>query len=384
MEIRRSYQQGSLPPTMDGQDESYSDFTGKSFSKSESTDQNEILSNIAEELADTVSTFGRTSKFGRKNDSFDNDTVSAILEENAEEKIFILIKQITKFQGQTSILNYARQFFPNEWDLFQALREILLRRKLSEIQKKKVREALLDLERFGDQKKIKSSINVTSLARRFSKSRNGNKITAKELRNSYLRFLELEVPATYIYNDWIDEFGFKNRRRLLLFTRSALIADMKASEPGVHLHEFGPISDRISDARILHTLDLNLTGSFKDFAFGSLTGYSKVPFSEEHILTLFLTGLIDCDALGQVYDKFKNDFMSEMTVNRQAIVVQMIRNVYNLTPDFLYANLGYQEATIDFLNEVLYSLHSKERNVFTYDSCFRQKNIQTHLTFNHW
>ncbi|AUX72533.1 HrpJ domain-containing protein [Erwinia pyrifoliae] len=371
MEIRRSYQPGSLPPTMDGQDESYSDLTGKSFSKSESTDQNEILSNIAEELADTVSTFGRASKFGRKNDSFDNDTVSAILEENAEEKIFILIKQITKFQGQTSILNYARQFFPNEWDLFQALREILLSRKLSELQKKKVREALVDLRNFGDQKKIKSSINVAFVARRFSENRNGNKVTAKELRNSYLRFLELEVPATYIYHDWIDEFGFNNRKRVLLFTRSALIADMKANEPGLHVNEFGPISARISDARILHTLDLKLTSSFKDFAFSSFAGHSEILFSEEHILTLFLTGLINCDALGPVFDKFKNDFMYGMTLNRQAIAVQMIKNVYNLTPEFLYANLAYQEATIDFLTEELNSLHEKERNLVTYDRCFR-------------
>jgi type III secretion protein W len=39
----------------------------------------QALSNAAEEMADILSAFGRFSKTGRKNDSTDNDFVSAML-----------------------------------------------------------------------------------------------------------------------------------------------------------------------------------------------------------------------------------------------------------------------------------------------------------------
>ncbi|MEN4910728.1 HrpJ domain-containing protein [Erwinia amylovora] len=366
MEIQRLPLAGALNNILDD-NKSDLNISKKSSSSSELVDHNEKLSNIAEELADSLSSLGRTSKIGRKNDSSDNDTVTAILEENADEKIFILIKQISKFQDQTSILNYARQLFPNEWDLLQALREMLLSRKLSDAQKRKVKEALVDLNAFGDRKKIQSSANVGGIAKQFSKINKDCKITAKDLRNCYLRFLELEVPATYLYQDWIHEFGFNYRKRVMLFIRTALIADMKASVPGIHLHEFGPLSTRHSDVRILRTLDLKLTIYFRNFSFSSMTEFNKEIIIDEYILNLYITGLINVDELAQAFNNFKNDFMSEMPVNRQATVVQIFLNVYNNTPDFLYANLGYHAATITFLSTLLDSLHRKERNLIIYE-----------------
>ncbi len=100
------------------------------------------LSNAAEEMADILSAFGRFSKMGRKNDSTDNDFVSAMLEDQADEKLDTLIRQVAKLRDVNTLINFARQLFPNDSDLMLALREMLLSRQLSELQKKKSKRRL--------------------------------------------------------------------------------------------------------------------------------------------------------------------------------------------------------------------------------------------------
>jgi len=218
--------------------------------------QDEIDAN-SEEMADLLSLFGRLGKAGRKTYLPEHDFESSILEDKAEEKLGLLIKNISKYPDSSPFLNYSRSLFPDDSDLMCALRELLLSRKLSELQKKKIKEIIADLEKFCDTKKMKSAINVSRLARRFTHDDHARILTAKGLRKSYLRFIELDIPVSFIYQDWIDEYGFENRKRLLAFTLSALIADIKSNQPGIHFAEFGTLSAKLSEARVLHTLSIN-------------------------------------------------------------------------------------------------------------------------------
>ncbi|QQG29066.1 type III secretion system gatekeeper subunit SctW [Pectobacterium carotovorum] len=331
----------------------------------------EEISNAAQEMADLLSAFGRFSKSGRKNDSADNDFVSSMLEDKADEKLGSLIKQAANIRNLGHFLNLARGFFPNDSDLMLALRELLLSRQLSELQKKKIKEAIKDLEKFGDSKKMQSGINVGRIARRFSDAEGDKSLSAKDLRSSYLRFLELDLPAGFIYQDWIDEYGYHNRQCLLAFTLSALVADMKANEPGIHFDEFGPLSAKLSDARVLHTLDHSLSENFFAFPFREQMRNQQEIVGEEQIVRLYMTGLIDFENFESMLKTFSHDYMSLLLIKQRATVIQTLRNIYNNTPGSLYADPAYRNIVLDFISALMTSLSEKEKNTGIWNEFYK-------------
>ncbi|WP_168404107.1 type III secretion system gatekeeper subunit SctW [Erwinia amylovora] len=318
------------------------------------------LSNAAEEMADILSAFGRFSRTGRKNDSADNDFASSILEDQADEKLNTLVKQVEKLRDLSNLLSFARSLFPDDSDLMLALRE-LLGRRLTELQKKKIKEAIADLEKFADRQKMQSGMNIGRLAKKFRQSKSDKKLSAKNFRNSYLRFLEQDIPTGFIYQDWIDEYGCDNRTRLLAFTMAALVADMKANEPGIHVAEFGPLSDKLSDARALNTLDQSLLEKFAEFSFKEQMKKQQLILDEERIIKLYMTALIDFDNFKSVLQAFSDDFMSNLLIRQRAEVLQVLKNMFNETPAFLYADANYRNFVLDFMSLTMLSVHEKEK-----------------------
>lgn len=331
----------------------------------------EEMSNAAEEMAYLLSALGRFSKAGRKNDSADNDFVSSMLEDLADEKLDTLIKHVTKLRDLNNLLNFARQLFPDDSDLMLALREMLLSRQLSELQKKKIKEAIADLEKFGDTKKMQSGMNVGRLAKRFSDGSGDSPMSAKDLRNSYLNFLELEMPAGFIYKDWIDVYGYQNRTRLLAFTLSALIADMKANEPGIHFSEFGPLSAKLSDARLLHTLDQLLNESFAKFPFRGQMRHNQLMLGEADIVGLYIAGLVDSDEFKLALKEFSKNFMSLLLLKQRSMVIQELRNVYNMTPEFFFVDTLYREVIVNHLATLLRKMLEKEKNTGIWNEYYK-------------
>lgn len=318
------------------------------------------MNTATEEMADLLSSFGRFSKLGRRNDSAENDFVSSMLEDKADEKLGNIVRNINKLQNLANFLNFSRSLFPNDSDLMLALRELLLSRQLSQLQKKKIKEAIFDLEKFCDTQKMNSGINVGHIAKRFSNGNGGKSIAAKELRNSYLRFLELDIPASFIYQDWIDEFGCHNRTRLLSFTLTALVADMKASVPGIHFDEFGLLGAKLSDARILHTLDISLIESFSGLPFYEKLKNIDGALTEEIIINLFMIGLINQENFEKKLSEFSRQYMSDLLIKQRATAIQALRNIYNVTPEFLYADPLCRFFIQDYMSSLMLSMHEKE------------------------
>jgi len=203
-------------------------------------------------------------------------------------------------------------------------------------------------------------MNVGKLARRFTSDDEGNILTAKDLRKSYLRFIELDIPASFIYQDWIDEYGCKNRKRLLAFTLSALIADMKSSQPGIHFEEFGMLSAKLSDARILHTLDQSLVDSINGLKFIEKIKNHAGRVNESYIINLFMTGLIDFDNFKPALSKFNQDYMSDLLIKQRATAFQALRNIFNITPEILYSDPNFRDLIQDSMSSIMLLLHEKE------------------------
>ncbi|MEH4929689.1 HrpJ domain-containing protein [Enterobacter cloacae] len=320
----------------------------------------EELKNAADDMAGLLRAL-RLGRNWRKNDSAENDYASSILEDGADEKLDTLIRQVAKLRDLNNMLNFARQFFPADCDLILVLREMLLSRKLSELHKAKIKESIADLEKFGDSKKMQSGINVGRLAKKFSGGCGKRPLLAKELRHCYLNFLTLEIPAGFIYKDWIKVYGYQNRTRLLSFTLSALVADMKANEPGIHSSEFGPLSAKLSHARSLHNLDQLLNESFKKFPFRNQMRDKEVELGEEDIVGLYITGLVCPEDFKMALKVFINRFMPLLLIKQRSVVIQEIRNIYNTTPVFLFNDAVYRDSITNHLSVLLSKLNEKEK-----------------------
>jgi len=318
------------------------------------------LNDAAEEMAELLSSSGRRlSKAGQKNDNTDIDYGTTVLEENADENFDVLVRQVPKLQNYNNILNFARNLFPNDSDLMLVLRELIHSRKLSESQKKKVKEAIVDLEKFGDMQKIQSGINVGNIATKFSGGHGEKHITPSDLRNAYLLFLEFDsVPVSYIYQGWIKQYGFRNRKRILSFMLSALIADTKANEPGVHFHEFGLMSSKLSDARFLHSLDELVIRRFLSFPF-----WNQMRNLEEQVIAdIYMMGLIDSDKLKESLQNFSFEHMPLLTIKQQAKVMQTFMYVFNLTPAFLYSEIIYRDIVLEIMISIMTNIYKVEIN----------------------
>lgn len=322
----------------------------------------EQISNAAEEFADVLSTFGRFSRMGRRNDNIENDFLSSMLEDKADEKHDALIKQVSRLSlHRDGLLKYGRSLFPNDSDLMLALRELMNNRKLSALQKKRIKEAMAELEKFSDCPKMRSGINIGRLAKHFSSMEGQQHLSAGDLRDCYLRFLELDLPGSFIYQDWIEQYGCHNRQRLLAFTMNALIADMKSSEPGIHFDEFGPLSNRLSDARTIHTLDLLLNERFSTLSFReSLKNEIKI-MDESDIVILYLNGIVESHKFEGALYNFNHDFMQDLVLTQRATVIQILSGVYNKTPERMYIDPECRKYLLNFISSLLTSFHDKER-----------------------
>lgn len=322
----------------------------------------EQISNAAEEMADMLSTFGRFSKSGRKNDNLENDFLSAMLDEKADEKCELLVKQVVKMSfNNNELLKYARNLFPNDSDLMLVLRELLLSRRLSTQQKKSVEAAIQELGQFADTPKMQSGMNIGRLAQRFIATQGEYcNLSASELRASYLRFLALELPGSYVYQDWIEQYGCHNRQRLLAFTLNALVTDMKANEPGIHFDEFGPLCRRLSEARVINSLDLMLNARFAAFPFREQLNNKGVLLSEDNIVSLYMGGLLEYEKFKGLLKKFNHEFMSTLRLKNRATVVQALRMIFSLTPEGIYADPVFRQSLLEFISSLLGSFYESE------------------------
>ncbi len=322
------------------------------------------LHDAAEEMADILSAFGRFNRTGRKQNDGENDLIASILEYKAEEKLETLIRHVTKTLLQKdNLLNLARSLFPDDSDLMLALKELLKSRQLTKLMKEKIKEAIDDFEKFSDSQKMRSGMNVGQLARNFSTEGGNQPLTAKELRSGYLRFLKLDLPCSYIYNDWIEQYGFNNRLRMLAFMMSALIIDIKALVPGIHYEEFGPLSEKLSDTRVIHTMDQKLLQRFSNLSFFERMHKENIIDCKKSILGIYINGLLAQDLLEENLKYFNESFLRNLFIKERAAVLQSLKVIFSETPERIFPNMDAKELLLTTLTDLVTQLEAKERNL---------------------
>ncbi|MEO9382999.1 YopN/LcrE/InvE/MxiC type III secretion system gatekeeper [Chromobacterium phragmitis] len=192
-------------------------------------------------------------KLGALADSFER-----VLDEDTLPKAQRIL-QVAKTHGVSAeeLLRQARALFPDASDLVLVLRELLRRRQLDEVVRKRLQALLTQVEEEAEPKPLKAGINCALKARLFGKALN---LSPGLLRASYRSFLESEAPEAEVYADWVASYGHQRRATVLDFMEGALLADIDSQDASCSRLEFGQLLGRLTQLKLLRSADGQFVG----------------------------------------------------------------------------------------------------------------------------
>ncbi|WP_337883751.1 YopN/LcrE/InvE/MxiC type III secretion system gatekeeper [Chromobacterium haemolyticum] len=192
-------------------------------------------------------------KLGHLADSFER-----VLDEEAQPKAQQIL-HVAKSHGVSAeeLLRQARSLFPDDSDLVLVLRELLRRRQLDEVVRKRLQALLKQVEDQAEPKPLKAGINCALKARLFGKTLS---LSPGLLRASYRQFLESEAAEVEIYADWVGSYGYQRRALVLDFIEGALLADIDSLDASCSRLEFGNLLGRLSQLKLLRSADALFVG----------------------------------------------------------------------------------------------------------------------------
>jgi len=236
------------------------------------------LVDMADDMASVATQFRNRREFEKKT-NISADNLDAVLDEDAPQKAQKLI-EVTAALKTTSdeILVQARSLFPDDSDLFLVLKEILKRRQLSSVQRKKLENVLDRITYEADQKMLKGGVNCALKARLFSKPL---EVTAALLRQTYRRFLESDGSAIDEYEAWIVSYGYKSRHLVLDFVEESLGIDIRSENPSCDHLEFSYLLAHMRRLHLLRSAD-------RDFVFALLENNLVPSYADEEADWLLL------------------------------------------------------------------------------------------------
>lgn len=197
------------------------------------------------------------------------------------------------------------------------------------------------------------------MVRKFKKEEKLHSLSPKELRDCYLQFIEFDLPASIIYDYWVKKYGTDKRCYLLAFIMTALVADIKSNEPGVHYDEFGPLGTSLLKIRTLQTLDQKLINDFFTLKVFSLKKGQRT-ILEDQIVRLYLSGILNYD-FNKTLNDFSSCYLSGALIRQKATVMQCLKNIYYLTPDTMFLGEMVRENILNMMDDIITKLYQKEQ-----------------------
>ncbi|ONC26352.1 hypothetical protein AQ914_04530 [Burkholderia pseudomallei] len=311
-----------------------------------------------DEMSDVMAQFGRRVQNGgkgRRSEDFER-----ILDSDADEKLDDLeqFAKSSKQQGGKldagALLREARQRFGDISDQMLALRELRRRKRLDGEPVDSIDEAMEELMREADPKQLKGGINAALKARVFGKRM---RLDAGRLRQLYRQFLMFEGSYLAVYEEWIEEFGAKRRKRILEFVHAALTYDMQSLDPSCSgAAEFGPLLATLGSVRTLCSADEQFVGSLIGEALLREAGLTEVrglkvllaalqrPKEIEFTLTTMLAPLIK-----PLSDRERSEFMQPVLRSLMAV------------PVTLFADSEERQQLIAVVRDLVSLLYERER-----------------------
>lgn len=217
-----------------------------------------------DEMSAALAQFRNRRDYEKKSSNLSN-SFERVLEDEALPKAKQILKLISVHGGALEdFLRQARSLFPDPSDLVLVLRELLRRKDLEEIVRKKLESLLKHVEEQTDPKTLKAGINCALKARLFGKTLS---LKPGLLRASYRQFIQSESHEVEIYSDWIASYGYQRRLAVLDFIEGSLLTDIDANDASCSRLEFGQLLRRLTQLKMLRSADLLFVSTLLSYSF---------------------------------------------------------------------------------------------------------------------
>ncbi|CAM3402619.1 MULTISPECIES: type III secretion system gatekeeper subunit SctW [Yersinia] len=207
-----------------------------------------------DEMSILLSQFRNRRDYEKKIGSASESSFEQILDEDVLPKVYALLKVTSSVDGSNikNLLQQVRSLFPDDSDLVLVLRELLRRRNIDEVVRRRLKIMLQQVEKQANPRRLKAGINVAFKARLFGKAL---QLDPALMRESYRDFLESDAHEVEVYQDWISTYGAKHRAAVVDFMESSLLSDMDAQDPSCSHIEFGNLLGRLGQVKLIRSSD---------------------------------------------------------------------------------------------------------------------------------
>ncbi|AWK14313.1 type III secretion system gatekeeper subunit SctW [Candidatus Fukatsuia symbiotica] len=207
-----------------------------------------------DEMSAALTLFRNRRDLEKKTGGAVSESFERVLDEDVLPKVNALLKAVSSLSGVNieNLLRHAHLFFADDSDLALVLRELLRRRNLEEVIRKRLLALLKHVEATADPRRLKAGINSALKARLFGKALALNPAL---IRESYRNFLESDAREIDIYQDWIVSYGYQRRAAIVDFMESTLLTDIESQDPSCSRHEFGNLLGKLGQLKLLRSSD---------------------------------------------------------------------------------------------------------------------------------
>ncbi|KVZ41448.1 YopN/LcrE/InvE/MxiC type III secretion system gatekeeper [Burkholderia ubonensis] len=288
-------------------------------------------------------------KLGHLADSFER-----VLDEEAQSKAQQIIQVANAHRiSVAELLRQVRTLFPDDSDLVLVLHELLRRRQMEEVVRKRLQALLKQVEDRAEPKLLKAGINCALKARLFGKAL---QLSPGLLRASYRQFLQSEAREVDVYADWIGSYGYQRRATVLDFMEGALLADIDSQDASCSRLEFGYLLGRLGQLKLLRSSDAVFVG-------GLLANENVCEFNgNEADWLLFLLSLLQ---LPQELDALLADVVGRSALLRRhgehSILLQALYRACKALSPTLFVDAHWQDTLLEDLRRMANIAYEHER-----------------------
>lgn len=279
------------------------------------------------------------------------DRFERVLDDDVLPKVQQVLRAAQTFGVSAELLAQLRSMFPDDSDLLLVLRELLRRRQMEALTRKRLERAKAEVEATSVPRRVKAGINCAIKARLFGTLLQRQ---ASLLRESYRQFLEGMQSNIETYEVWITSYGFQHREQVLNFIEEALTTDVMSLDPSCSSIEFGDLLNKLTQLKLLRSAD----GLF-------VRHLLRYPLVREHNdcesdwVVFMLATLQAPEEIDQTLDDMLGEALLLTTHVDRSTLLQLIRQACHSLPLALFRDVDQVHALLKRFDELAELTHQR-------------------------
>ncbi len=299
-----------------------------------------------DEMSAAMAQFRNRRDYDKKSGASGDTVFDQVLDEDIAPKFDKLVKILKGAEGSNieNLLRQARAFFPDDSDLVLVLREMLRRKNLDEIVRKRLKNLLSQVEKEANPKRLKAGINVALKARLFGKKL---MMSPALMRESYRDFLESNEGEIELYKEWISLYGVEKRGIVINFMEDAVLADIDSADPSCSHIEFGYLLGRIGQIKLIRSCDIIFINNIVNNIL--IRDFNK----EECDWIYFMFGVLENPShVSSLLMDILGDYLSFTRKNDRAKLLQTIYMACKRIPHEAFSEPGNREILLNTFENI--------------------------------